>query len=216
MRRGKFAASKKPCFSEFGEKNIPWSDEIAAFCSLRPRGGEGKMCRFTTGFPHTKSGKPRFYRGFKGFKGKELPFVSERTPHRPAPERALDPLGLGGICKGPLKNLQECKTCFSCGDSHGRARKKGARFTAHSPHRRSSKNASHHVIYQISKSVRVSEHGATGDVAISLWELLDANHQRVEGIGAIGASLQLVLFGLCQLFASLILLAIVDTSESDG
>ncbi len=48
--------------------------------------------------------------------------------------------------------------------------------------------------------------------AISLWELLDANHQRVEGIGAIGASLQLVLFGLCQLFASLILLAIVDTS----
>jgi hypothetical protein len=92
MRRGKFAASKKPCFSEFGEKNIPWSDEIAAFCSLRPRGGEGKMCRFTTGFPHPKSGKLRFYRGFKGFKGKELPFVSERTPHRPAPERALDPL----------------------------------------------------------------------------------------------------------------------------
>ena len=35
----------------------------------------------------------------------------------------------------------------------------------------------------VSKSVRVSEHGATGDVAISLWELLDANHQRVEGIG---------------------------------
>lgn len=23
MRKGKFAASKKPCFSEFGEKNIP-------------------------------------------------------------------------------------------------------------------------------------------------------------------------------------------------
>lgn len=149
-------------------------------------------------------------------KGKNCPLSPKGPPHRPAPERAIDPLGLGGICKGPLKNLQECKTCFSCGDSHGRARKKGARFTAHSPHRRSSKNASHHVIYLISKSVRVSEHGATGDVAISLWELLDANHQRVEGIGAIGASLQLVLFGLCQLFASLILLAIVDTSESDG
>lgn len=172
---------------------------------------------FCDRFSTPKEWKPPILSWFQGIQRERIALCLRKDPpHCPAPERALDPLGLGGICKGSLKNLQECKTCFSCGDSHGRARKKGARFTAHSPHRRSSKNASHHVIYLISKSVSVSEHGATGDVAISLWELLDANHQRVEGIGAIGASLQLVLFGLCQLFASLILLAIVDTSESDG
>ena len=31
MKDGKFASSKTPCFSDFRRKNIPWSDEIAAF-----------------------------------------------------------------------------------------------------------------------------------------------------------------------------------------
>ena len=38
MKDGKFASSKTPCFSDFRRKNIPWSDEIAAFGMLRPRG----------------------------------------------------------------------------------------------------------------------------------------------------------------------------------
>lgn len=62
----------------------------------------------------------------------------------------------------------------------------------------------------------MSEHGASGDIAIGLREFLYANHECVEGIGAIGASLQLVLLGLCQFLSSLILLAIIHTSKADG
>ena len=64
--------------------------------------------------------------------------------------------------------------------------KKGARFAAHSLET-AVRQECHPPIMKDERKPE-SEHGASGDVAIRLWVFLHAYHERVVGIGAIGAS----------------------------
>ena len=57
------------------------------------------------------------------------------------------------------------------------------------------------------------EHGGNADIVCTDWEAFTADGQCIEGITAVGSALELILFGLGQLLATLILVAIVNRSE---